>query len=157
VDGGHLLLSSDEREHLLSESPHADRFIRPFIGSNESIKGLQRYCLWINSPDLEGARSIPGINKRIKAVEEMRLNSKKEATNKAAMTPHKFDEIRQTGNESYAIVLPVHSSENRDFLPVSLYPKPTIVYGSAFALYDAPLWNMALIASRLHLVWIATV
>ncbi len=28
---------------------------------------------------------------------------------------------------------------------------------SAFALYDAPLWNMALIASRLHLVWIATV
>ncbi len=28
---------------------------------------------------------------------------------------------------------------------------------SAFAIYDAPLWNMALIASRLHLVWIATV
>ncbi len=27
----------------------------------------------------------------------------------------------------------------------------------AFALYDAPLWNMALIASRVHLVWIATV
>jgi hypothetical protein len=26
-----------------------------------------------------------------------------------------------------------------------------------FALYDAPLWNMALIASRLHLIWIATV
>jgi MmeI, target recognition domain/MmeI, C-terminal domain len=28
---------------------------------------------------------------------------------------------------------------------------------NAFGLYDAPLWNMALIASRLHLVWIATV
>jgi hypothetical protein len=27
----------------------------------------------------------------------------------------------------------------------------------ALAIYDAPLWNMALIASRLHLVWIATV
>ena len=26
-----------------------------------------------------------------------------------------------------------------------------------FALYDAPLWNMALVASRLHWVWIATV
>lgn len=33
----------------------------------------------------------------------------------------------------------------------------TIVSNLAFALYDAPLWNMALIASRLHLVWIATV
>ena len=32
-----------------------------------------------------------------------------------------------------------------------------MVSNAAFALYDAPLWNMALIASRLHLVWIATV
>lgn len=27
----------------------------------------------------------------------------------------------------------------------------------SLVIYDAPLWNMALIASRLHLVWIATV
>lgn len=27
----------------------------------------------------------------------------------------------------------------------------------AFALYDAPLWNMAILASRMHLMWIATV
>ena len=32
-----------------------------------------------------------------------------------------------------------------------------IVHNKAFALYDAPLWNMALIASRLHWVWIGTV
>jgi hypothetical protein len=31
------------------------------------------------------------------------------------------------------------------------------VSNAAFAIYDAPLWNLALIASRLHLVWIATV
>jgi len=33
----------------------------------------------------------------------------------------------------------------------------TVLTNLAFGLYDAPLWNMALIASRLHLVWIATV
>lgn len=32
-----------------------------------------------------------------------------------------------------------------------------IVHNKAFALYDAPIWNMALIASRLHWVWIGTV
>lgn len=32
-----------------------------------------------------------------------------------------------------------------------------IVSNLVFAIYDAPLWNMALIASRLHLVWIGTV
>ena len=40
---------------------------------------------------------------------------------------------------------------------MGLLPQRSIVSDQAYALYDAPLWNMALIASRLHLVWIATV
>jgi hypothetical protein len=32
-----------------------------------------------------------------------------------------------------------------------------VISNAAFGLFDAPLWNMAIIASRLHLVWIATV
>jgi hypothetical protein len=36
-------------------------------------------------------------------------------------------------------------------------PKGDVINNANLALYDAPLWNMALIASRLHLVWIATV
>jgi hypothetical protein len=56
-----------------------------------------------------------------------------------------------------AIVIPRHSSENRTFLPVGLINEHVIVNDSAFAIYDAPIWNMALIASRLHLMWIATV
>ena len=42
-------------------------------------------------------------------------------------------------------------------LPVGLVRGNDVVQDQAFALDDAPLWNMALIASRLHLVWIATV
>ena len=52
VDGGHLLLSSFERDELISDHPEAVRLIRPFIGSSESIRGLQRYCLWIDDEDL---------------------------------------------------------------------------------------------------------
>lgn len=33
----------------------------------------------------------------------------------------------------------------------------TIIGDRNFAMYDAPIWNMALIASRLHWVWIGTV
>ena len=157
VDGGHLLLTSQEREEILLSSPNAIRFIRPFVGSNESIKGLQRYCVWIEDADIEHANGIEPIRSRINAVKEMRLNSKKEATRRAAEKAHRFDEVRQSGNEAYSIVLPVHSSENRQYLPVTVYPSPTIIYGSAFALFDAPFWNIAIIASRLHLVWIAAV
>lgn len=157
VDGGHLLLTSAERVRLLSMSPEAERFVRPFIGSNESINGLQRYCLWIDDSELSLAEHIPEIARRISEVANMRLASKKEATQNAARTAHRFDEVRQNGTEKYAILLPVVSSENRDYLPVSLLPSPTIVYGSAFALFDAPLWNFSIIASSIHLVWVATV
>jgi len=86
----------------------------------------------------------------------MRLASTKVATQKGASSPHRFDERRQSGNETITIV-PSVSSETREYLPVGYLPRGTIVSNLAFALFDAPLWNIALIASRLHLVWIATV
>lgn len=55
------------------------------------------------------------------------------------------------------MIVPSVSSESRPYLPVGLLPPGTIVSNLAFALYDAPLWNLAIIVSRLHLVWIATV
>ena len=53
--------------------------------------------------------------------------------------------------------MPRVSSENRDYLPVDLVTGDRIIGDRNFALYDAPLWNMALIVSRLHWVWIGTV
>ena len=85
-----------------------------------------------------------------------RLAAKKDkAAQKLADTPYRFRD--QFVAESHTLVIPRVSSENRPFLPFGLLPANAIVQDQAFALYDAPLWNMAIIASRLHLVWIATV
>ena len=157
VDGGHLLLSHDEKNMLGLTPTQEKMFVRPFRGSSEIIKGTQRYCIWITNLSRAEAESIPRLAYRIDAVRQMRLASKKIATQRAAATSHKFDEIRQTGEEEYAIALPVHSSENREFLPSDVLAKGTIVYGSAFAMFEAPLYCFSLIVSRLHLVWIATV
>jgi hypothetical protein len=86
----------------------------------------------------------------------MRLASPKAATIDTANCPHRFGEVRQTGHET-VIIVPSVSSESREYLPVGHSPPGTIVSNLAFALYDAPLWNITLIASRLHLIWIATV
>lgn len=40
---------------------------------------------------------------------------------------------------------------------MGLLPGRSIISNLAFAIFDSALWNMALIASKLHLVWIATV
>ena len=156
VDGGNLLLSVNEVVGLgLTQTQH-EKFIRRIYGSAEFIRGLSRYCLWIDIADLKEAQSNISIKERIESVRQIRLESPKVATVQSAEHPYRFVEIRQTGNEKI-IIIPSVSSESREYLPVGYCPSGTIVSDAAFALYDAPLWNMALIASRLHLVWIATV
>lgn len=156
TDGGHLLLSDEERRMLLSRNPDAVRFVRPFLGSAEFIRGTLRYCLWISDEEAEEAGAIPPIGERLEAVRRFRSASIAKETRPAAAFPHRFRQIQGVATNHAFLVAKV-SSESREFLPVDIVSASTIVSDNAFALYDAPLWNMALIASRLHLVWIATV
>ena len=86
----------------------------------------------------------------------MRLESPAKSTQVFSDRPHRFKQIQGVA-KNFTIVVPSVSSERREFLPVGLLPSTNIVSSLAFALYDAPLWNVALIASRMHLIWIGTV
>lgn len=155
VDGGHLLLSRDEVDALGLTSEQHVRFIRRIYGSAEFIRGLERYCLWIEDRNLDEARCISGIRQRIEGVRTMRLASPDSGANEMAARAHQMREMNIS--QKWTITVPRTSSENRPFLPNGLIDARSTVTSEAFALYDAPLWNMALIASRLHLVWIGTV
>jgi hypothetical protein len=154
-DGGHLLLTADEAVDAGHRQVSAD-FIRPFLGSKEFIRGLDRRCVWVPDKRREEAAENDWLVERFRAVERQRKDSDRETTQRLGEVPYRFGEVRQTGDEVVTLV-PSVSSEAREYLPVGYCPEGTIVSNLAFALYDAPLWNMALIASRLHLVWIATV
>jgi hypothetical protein len=154
IDGGHLLLSTDEVKDLGLDSAQQDRFIRRIYGSAEFIRGLQRYCLWIEDEHLEEAASIPAIRSRIDSVRELRRNGGTTARDIAERS-HQFQ--RMISGKTRTIVVPIHTSETREYLPVGVLSADSVVTNAVCALYDAPLWSMALIASRLHLVWIATV
>jgi len=156
TDGGHLFLTLDERANLLREWPDTAHFVRRFLGAQEFIRGEQRYCLWIKDNERADAETIPELKRRIDAVSKMRSESKAAETRPAAAFPHRFRQIQSIAN-NYSLIVARVSSENRDYLPIGLEDSDTIVGDRNFALYDAPLWNMALIASRLHWVWIGTV
>ena len=155
-DGGNLLMETDLARKVMAEDAATRPFIKRFIGSEELINGKLRYCLWINDDQVEKAKKSDFIAQRLKLVAENRSNSPAESTCGFAKKPHRFVQIAGTAKET-AIVVPTVSAESREYLPVGFVTAGTIVSNLAFALYDAPLWNMALIASRLHLVWIATV
>lgn len=156
VDNGYLSLSASEAHELKTAHGIPISFIRPFFGASEAIRGTSRYCIWINDDEVDRANVYPELVSRFQRVANFRQKSSKHRTKEGAIWPHRFDEKRQTGDETVLIV-PSVSSESRYYLPVGPLPPRSIVSNAAFALYNSPLWNMSLIASRLHLVWIATV
>lgn len=156
ADGGNLLFGLDEAREIRRSNALADEFIYQYVGASEAIDGALRYCLWMDGENKDRALRIEQIAERVSLVRQMREKSPKKLTKDGAKTPWAFQQVRQTGKEA-VLVVPSASSESREYLPIGLLPPGAILSNLAFGFYDAPLWNMALIASRLHLVWIATV
>ena len=98
---------------------------------------------------------IVPIKVRIEGVRTMRLGSPDKSANEMAKWSHQMREMNIGKNHTIAVA--AISSENRPYLPCGLLANDQTVTNKVYALYDAPLWNMALIASRLHWVWIGTV
>ncbi|QOJ36881.1 MAG: class I SAM-dependent DNA methyltransferase [Nitrospira sp.] len=155
-DGGNFTLSRTQRDVVLRQYPELSRFIRPYLGSEEMIQGKSRWCLWIQDEEADFARQHPWLRQVLERITLFRLASDAGSTRDFAARPHRFVQIAGTAKR-HALVVAKVSSERRPYVPVTLLPGEAIASDLLFALYDAPLWNMALIASRLHLVWIATV
>jgi len=156
VEGGNLLLNAMQAAEIIKNDPSSERFIKRVYGASEYIRGDIRYCIWISDRDMPEAANIADFGLRFEAVAKARRKSSKVTTQNGAQWPYKFEEAKQDGNER-VIIVPKVSSESREYLPVGLLPPGSIITDLAFGIFDAPHWNLALIASRLHLVWIATV
>jgi hypothetical protein len=154
-DGNHLTISSIDKEKLSIKRPDLLKIIRPLYGAQEFIKGLSRFCLWIDDADLPLALTEPSVAERIEAVRKVRLSSRDSSLNKLAGRSHQYRDRNVASNS--LILVPTVSSERREFIPTDFKLATAITTNQAFAIYDGDLFNLALISSRLHLVWIATV
>ncbi|MFC3615062.1 class I SAM-dependent DNA methyltransferase [Lutimaribacter marinistellae] len=156
TDGGHLILTPAEAAGLRENFPEAKELIRRLTGAQEFIRGVDRFCLVINDDKLDAAKRIPEVRRRIDAVRSSRLESTKKNTREVlSQTPHRFE--HSTGVDAdRVIMIPTVSSERRDWLPVS-FERDAVVNAPNFALYDAEIWNFAILSSRCHLHWIASV
>lgn len=155
VDGGALLFSDAELESLELSLDQRKKFIRPIWGSAEIIQGKQRYCLWIKDKDLVEALKSKKISDQIEKVKESRSKSKDDGTRKLASRPHQFREMHYGLTQT--IIIPAVSSEGRDYLPAALVGADNIITNRNFGLYDSPIWNLSLVVSRMHWVWIDAV
>lgn len=150
----HLLLGQDTMLELRDSGISAHN-IRRFYGSTEVINSKVKYCLWFKEEPSEYIVNTGDIRHRLHVGREVRSKSKDAISNGMVRRPHQFREMNE-GTRS-TIAVPVVSSEGRDYLPVDLLDNTAVLSNKCFALFDAALWNLAIVASRLHWVWIGTV
>ena len=155
-DGGNLIFSKDEGRRLVHDEGVDPSVIRAFYGSEELIHSKPRACLWLDDNSLEKVETNKAVKSILAKVKKARLDSDAPSTQAHAKTPHRFVQI-SAKNGDRAIIVPRVSSENRPYLPVDQFQAGPIIGDKCFALYDEPLWNLALIASKMHIVWVGTV
>ena len=154
-DGGNLIMAYDEAVNLCRTRPAAVPLIRGLLGSQELIHFQDRRCLWIEDDSLELAKSVPEILERIERVRSFRTESSAKTTKAYASIPHKF--AQRAHKETMSLAIAKTSSETREYLPANICDETTVISDAAFAIYNPSLWQLAVLLSKLHLVWIATV
>ncbi|WP_439496135.1 class I SAM-dependent DNA methyltransferase [Bosea sp. (in: a-proteobacteria)] len=154
-DGGNLILTYDEANEFVLHNPSARAFFRGLVGSQELVHHRNRRCLWIEDDLLSLAMTIPAVAHRIDDVRSFRKNSSAKTTNAYAAIPHKF--AQRAHKEITSIAVAKTSSENREYIPADIFSNETVISDLAFAIYDPHLWEIAIVLSKLHLSWIATV
>ncbi len=154
LDDGHLMLTEKEKNDAVNQYPDSEIYIRETTGANEFIKGLKRYCLWIEDDELEDALKIPFIKNRVDNCKMFRENGG-EVARTLVDRAHQFRYRHQPVNSQ--IIIPLTSSERRNYIPMGFLGEKVVIQQSAQVLYDPEPFVFGVITSRMHMVWIDAV
>ena len=155
TDGGNLILSQEEKEALLAESPEAEPYIRSFVGAEEYINNKKRYCLWLVNASPVFIKNCKPVRQRVERVREMRLASSKAATRQWAEKPTLFTENRHS--EKPYIIVPSVSSEQRRYVPIGFLSPDTVASNLVLIIPDATLYHFGVLTSCVHMEWMRAV
>ena len=154
-DNGALIFTKEEIDKVIENEPSIHRYIKPYVGSSEFIKGTIRYCLWADDDDFMNVPHSDYIVKRLNEVSNFRKNSDAPSTQVYADRPNCF--VQRTYKEEDFILIPEVSSERREYIPIGYYQKGTVISNKAFAVYKAGSFVFGLISSKSHMIWVRAV
>jgi len=154
-DGGHLILTDEEKNELLGVESGAKEFLRRFTGSKEFINGNMRWCLWLQDVNPAELRRLPRVSARIARVKEFREKSTADPTKRAAQASTQFFYISQPKTKYIAI--PEVSSIRRRYIPIG-FLSPSIIASNKIYLIPSPsLYLFGVLSSAMHVAWVRQV
>ncbi len=155
ADGGTLILSQNERDDIITQYPGTAKYIYELVGAKELIQGGARYCMWLTAISPSELRAIPPFLERIERNRAIRAASSRP---QLADTPSLFAQITADPDTySNAIVVPAHSSERRDYLPIGFFANDIVVHNSCLAIPGATLHHFGILTSQMHMAWMRSV
>jgi hypothetical protein len=154
-DGGHLILTTEEKNELIKKNPNSQMFIKKLVGAKEYINNIERWCLWITDDQLQYALQINEIRERINSVKLERINSNDDGAKKLAHRSHQFREINITRKES--IIIPLTTSERRKYVPIGFIGADTIATNASSIIYDSDIYVFSVISSNIHMIWMRVI
>jgi len=155
TDGGYLILTEEDKNQLVAVEPHAEKWLRPYIGGEELINGTVRWCLWLKNISPAELRTMPHVLARIENVRQWRLTSATESVQNAANLPTLFTQDRQPETDYLAV--PRVSSENRRYIPIEFFSKENIISDSCLCVSDATVYHFGILCSSFHNAWMRAI
>jgi hypothetical protein len=151
TDDGNFLLTQNERDALLANDAKLAEIIRPYTGAKEFLHNKPRYCIWLKDISPSKYNHSKEIMIRLAKIKEFRKRSDRTATLKYANYPSLFVEIRQPDTDY--IIIPRHSSENRQYIPIGFMYKNIIAGDATSFIPNATLYEFGIITSAMHMAW----
>lgn len=155
-DGGHFILTEEERTAILATEPLLEKWIHPYMGADEFIKGKKRYCLWLVHATPAEIKKSKILYEKVEAVRQFRLESKAKTTNGYAKVPNCFAQMTQPENVDY-LIIPSVSSERRKYVPIGFLSANTISSNAVQIIPSATLYHFGVLTSNVHMAWMRTV
>lgn len=157
ADNGWLLLSSEERDHLVKVEPAAEQWIRPFSMGEEFVKGIDRYCLWLPSITEDELEKIPAVAERVEKCKKWRLEQSVTGdAYKLADRPHLLRPTRKFKDRVY-IGIPKVTSERRRYVPFGFVDNGMIPGDMLYFVSTNSLFVFGVLMSQAHNAWMRTV
>ncbi len=151
IDGGYYLFTPDEKAAFIEKEPDSEKFFRRWIGAQEFLNGIERWCLWLGDCPPNELRKMPESMDRVKKVREYRLDSKSAPTRKIAETPARFH-VENMPEGNY-LVIPGVSSERREYIPIGFMPSEVIASNLVNITDSATLFHFGILSSAMHMSW----
>jgi hypothetical protein len=152
IDGGHYLFTPEEKEAFVAKEPQSEKWFRRWLGADEFINNIERWCLWLGDCPPSELRQMPEALKRVEAVRQSRLASKSAPTQKLAATPTRFH-VEFIPTEPF-MVIPEVSSERRIYIPIGFLNPENLASNKLRLMPNATPYLFGVLTSVMHMAWV---